>query len=291
MAKNNTRSGLQERISWMTSAATTGTLAAAWAFTRTSRRREQALRKELGDEHELLQTVIDALPDSIVWKDRHSNVQGMNQALRDRLATYDVKATGSGRISDREMAEDVRAYVLAVEELEQQVLDTGQAVVGRQMSRPEADGSTSFVLRTAAPLTKEGAVVGVLSTTRNITEAVQMERSLADASRLESIGQLSAGVAHEINTPVQFVSDNTAFLQTSFATLLDAIGSLGEIAEGHDAEAVALIKKQADLDFLLEDIPDAIEQSSVGLLQFAQIVRAAPSRSAVTSGSTTLTSN
>ena len=262
------------RINWLTTVLSTGTLGAFWALSRRARRREQELRRRLSDEHKLLQTVIDALPESIVWKDTDSSVQGMNQALRDRLATYEIQANDSGRISEYDMAEKVSAYVLAVEEMEREVIETGVPVTGLQMTRPEADGSTSVVLRTATPLRKEGEVVGVLSTTRNVTEVVQLERSLADASRLESIGQLSAGVAHEINTPVQFVSDNTAFLDTTFATLVEVIESLGAIAAEHDAEAVEMIRKQADLEFLLEDIPDAVAQSREGLEQIAQIVRA-----------------
>jgi signal transduction histidine kinase len=111
------------------------------------------------------------------------------------------------------------------------------------------------VLRTVIPLRHGDEIVGVLSTTRDITDVVELERSLASARRLETIGQLSAGVAHEINTPVQYVTDNTAFLDHSFGNLLGAVRALSELAEVHDPEAVALIRKEADLDFLLEDIP------------------------------------
>ena len=261
-------------INWIPLAIGGCTVAIAWRLARRSRRREEMLLREISDERELIQTVIDALPESIVWKDTKSRVQGMNAALRKRMATYDVQAAPDSRISEHKMADEVAAYVAAVEEMEREVIETGEPVIDRQMTRPEADGSTSVVLRTAIPLCKEERTVGVLSTTRDITEVMELERSLASASRLESIGQLSAGVAHEINTPVQFVSDNTSFLDTSFTTLIDAISSLSELAETHEPKAVALVKKQADLDFLLEDIPDAISQSSEGLQQIAQIIRA-----------------
>ncbi len=238
------------------------------------RNREESLLDELHDERHLLQTIIDTLPESIVWKDTNQRMLGCNAALRDRFAVNKMEPPENGLISDCCMEDALARYVDEVEVLEREVMESGRPVVGRKMVRPEPDGGCSVVLRTAIPLHHDEEVVGVLSTTRDITSHVQLERSLASASRLESIGQLSAGVAHEINTPVQFVSDNTAFLDDSMGTLLGVIERLSELAAAHDPEGTALIRKEADLEFLLEDIPDAVSQSREGLGQIAQIVQA-----------------
>src|SRR6202034_105947 len=73
----------------------------------------------------------------------------------------------------------------------------------------------------------------------DITELRRLGRELAAAQKLESVGRLAAGVAHEINTPVQFVSDNVHFVRTSmtdvaavihaYRNLKDAAQSSGEI--------------------------------------------------------------
>jgi len=238
------------------------------------RQREAALLERISDEKQLIQTVIDAMPESIVWKDPHSRVRGFNAALGRRLKRHGIQPELRSRLSDSAMEPDLAAYIDEVERVESQVMDSGVAVTDLQMTRPEPDGSSRNVLRTVIPLRRNGVIDGVLSTTRDITEVVNLERSLASAQRLESIGQLSAGVAHEINTPIQYVSDNTAFLETSFTDLTQAVSSLCEIAERHDPEAVAQIAKEADLEFLLEDIPDAVRQSREGLDQIASIVRA-----------------
>jgi len=105
---------------------------------------------------------------------------------------------------------------------------------------------------------------------------------LLRGQKLESIGQLAAGVAHEINTPTQYVSDNAHFLQESFAELvelLDGIRSkVGEAsARGEESEtldAIAKVVAESDLEYLLAEVPKSLEQSIDGLGRIATIVRA-----------------
>ncbi|MGA9595821.1 MAG: ATP-binding protein, partial [Acidimicrobiia bacterium] len=235
---------------------------------------EASLLQQISSEKQLMQTVIDALPDSIGWKDTNSRVLGLNEALRRRMERHGSHLSIGQRVSEAGLTGDTADYVASVEALERKVMETAEPVTNLQMQRPELDRRPTQVLRTVIPLRHGDEIVGVLSTTRDITDVVELERSLASARRLETIGQLSAGVAHEINTPVQYVTDNTAFLDHSFGNLLGAVRALSELAEVHDPEAVALISKEADLDFLLEDIPDAVRQSREGLDQIARIVRA-----------------
>ena len=59
----------------------------------------------------------------------------------------------------------------------------------------------------------------------DITDRKQLESQLMQAKKMESIGQLAAGIAHEINTPAQFVGDNTRFVQDAFSDLMELSGS------------------------------------------------------------------
>ena len=111
---------------------------------------------------------------------------------------------------------------------------------------------------------------------------ILLHTQLAHAQKLESIGQLAAGIAHEINTPTQFVSDNTRFLQSAFpklqiiltryARLLRASRS-GSLSPQLIDEVEAAIKT-AKLEFLCEQIPEAISDTLEGLERVTQIVRA-----------------
>lgn len=115
----------------------------------------------------------------------------------------------------------------------------------------------------------------------DITERKLLERQLAQAQKLRSIGQLASGIAHEINTPTQYVGDNVRFLQEAFDRFLELIDSQNAvIAElGADSGPAAFRRlaescARADLDYLREEVPAAVRQTLEGVERIARIVRA-----------------
>ena len=103
---------------------------------------------------------------------------------------------------------------------------------------------------------------------QRLREQEAARQQLLQAQKLESIGQLAAGIAHEINTPTQFIGDNLRFLADAFAdlqSLWDAVGRL--------PAAAASIPETLDLPYLLEEVPRAIAQSLEGVERVANIVR------------------
>lgn len=116
----------------------------------------------------------------------------------------------------------------------------------------------------------------------DITDRKNLELQLMQAKKMESIGQLAAGIAHEINTPAQFVGDNTRFIKDALGDLLDLSGSYRKLFDAVKNEAVTaeLIEevdasiKTADVEYLSEEIPAAIDQSLDGILRISNIVRA-----------------
>jgi PAS domain S-box-containing protein len=120
-----------------------------------------------------------------------------------------------------------------------------------------------------------------LAFVRDISERRELESQLRQAHKLEGIGQLAAGIAHEINTPTQFVSDNLTFLRDSWKAthkLLDLYRSTIRNAEPLLADGVAAeleeTERDLDLEFIVAEVPRAIEQSLDGAHRVAKIVRA-----------------
>ncbi|MBU0664263.1 MAG: response regulator [Proteobacteria bacterium] len=113
-------------------------------------------------------------------------------------------------------------------------------------------------------------------------EHEKLNIQLLQAQKLESVGRLAAGIAHEINTPIQFISSNIAFLKEAFKESSHLITSLLELLESIKNGTVteAQIKQNDDIlahldwDYLQEEIPRAIDQSNDGLQRVASIVQA-----------------
>ncbi len=120
----------------------------------------------------------------------------------------------------------------------------------------------------------------------------RLEKALADlqstqtrllqAHKLEAIGQLAAGIAHEINTPTQYVTDNVAFLSRAFEKLCDLVIASRELlaaTKAGESSPEALARVEATLgsdriDYILVEAPKAFEQSMDGLHRVASIVAA-----------------
>ncbi len=115
-----------------------------------------------------------------------------------------------------------------------------------------------------------------------IVQRVRVQQELAQAQKLESMGHLAAGIAHEINTPAQYVGDNIRFLQETYggvARLLHTLGDLltaaraGSLSDALLAAAEAAVQ-EVDLAYVTDEAPKAIGQSLEGIERIASIVRA-----------------
>jgi PAS domain S-box-containing protein len=114
---------------------------------------------------------------------------------------------------------------------------------------------------------------------RDISSRKAMEQQLLRAQKLEAVGQLAAGIAHEINTPTQYVGDNIRFLKDSFReilALIERLRQLGDTATDGRILSADLGKalQETDTDYLLAEVPTAIDQSIDGVDRVSKIVRA-----------------
>ncbi|HLJ96548.1 MAG TPA: ATP-binding protein [Gemmataceae bacterium] len=167
------------------------------------------------------------------------------------------------------------------------VLDCGRMMSEKRIenvpyTRP--NGERGYLNLTITPIPREGKSTpsDVLVLGEDRTEQRALEAQLVQAQKLESIGHLAAGIAHEINTPIQYVGDNVRFVFDAFQDLQEVLQSharlLATARQGpiptEVLETMEALWQRADVDYLVAEIPQAVEQSLEGVASVARIVRA-----------------
>lgn len=112
----------------------------------------------------------------------------------------------------------------------------------------------------------------------SLSETLQLaETELFQAQKMEAIGRLAAGVAHEINTPIQFVNDSIFFIDQSLSDLFGLVEELAACTDIADpqarAERVRKAKESFDFDYLKNHTPQAVARASEGISRVAEITR------------------
>ncbi len=183
---------------------------------------EKEIEQALARERDLLQALMDNLPDHIYFKDARSRFTRINRAHARHLGL--PKPEDAIGKSDADYFPHGQARQKLVDE--QCLLATGQPILGL-VEKSDATTGDRWVSSTKVPIYgPDGKITGLVGISRDITaikaaerERQMMELQLRQAQKLESIGQLAAGIAHEINTPTQYVGDNTRFVKDSFAAI------------------------------------------------------------------------
>lgn len=129
---------------------------------------------------------------------------------------------------------------------------------------------------------RSGEIVAVVGFMHDITRRKRLQEELHQARKLQSVGQLAAGIAHEINTPLQYISDNVQFVRESLRELPTVISTCQSLLESCQAgvpspERIAEVQAvfaETDIEFLLRETPEAVEQSLEGIGRVTEIVRA-----------------
>ena len=223
----------------------------------------QDLATALAHERTLLRTMIDLIPAFIYAKDVGSRFIAMNAALARNMGTVGADAIGK---TDFDFFTPELAKKFYSDE--QALIKSGTAIIDLEEPGFDAVTGQARTVRTSkVPLRDEnGEVIGIIGVGFDITERKIAEQRLAAGEHLESIGRLAAGVAHEINTPIQYLNDSVYFIRDAMQDLL-----------AHNAKLVAMLPEppevDEDIEDLKKDLPPALDRVVDGLARIAEIVR------------------
>jgi PAS domain S-box-containing protein len=158
------------------------------------------------------------------------------------------------------------------------VIESGNTVIEDEAVFVTRTGKRLGVAYASAPLEEEGKRRAAIISFRSIEALQEAQRESLQSSRLASVGQLAAGIAHEINTPIQYVGDNLRFIKDGFA-------SLDKVVKGVEArmddgaipapivDSLRALFEDCELAYLLEELPVATSQSLEGVARVSHIVR------------------
>ena len=236
--------------------------------------------RSLRDERALLESVISTIPFHVYWRNADLQITGCNSAFAHWIGCeHPSDVIGK----DESLSDIIPSDLLSLFTEDSSILEKGHQILHDEREFARHDGSTTTIQVSKLPLVDDqGKLHGLLGGFVDITEIKKLQTQLHQAQKLESIGQLAAGIAHEINTPAQYVGDNTRFLQNEFTGLLKVIDQYAEHlnTEGPQIsweDRFRLIRatlEEVDYEFIREEIPQAITQSIEGIDRITGIVKA-----------------
>ncbi len=226
--------------------------------------------------HVLYDTLIEATGMGYVITDAKGLVIDANLKYVQMTGRQTLQEIQGESVLEWTSAEDRLRY--------QQVLSSCRQAEGVrhfQISMQSPNGGVRDVEINASPvrIDEEDRIVALCSDV-SVRKVVETRR--AQAQKLEAIGQLAAGIAHEINTPTQFVGDNVRFLGESVQTLLGIVEHQRELLEDYrkgrrnpaaDYDA-SPFDERAKLEYLFEEVPMAVQQTIEGITRVSNIVSA-----------------
>lgn len=241
------------------------------------------MNQDLIERERASRSILEATGDGIIILDESAKIEMFNRAAQLIFGYMEDSALGHSIAEILRFEDEDEDFLDYVEASTHEPVCTLHETIGIQ-----SDGSTFPIELTISKVEFSGRVK-VIVCVRDIAnrleaeqEWINMDIQLRQAQKLEAIGQLAAGIAHEINTPIQFVGDNTRFIRDSFAELEKYAEVMDRLAAAAKQGAVPpelftevdQVAAEIDYNYLREEIPLAIDQSMEGIERVAGIVRA-----------------
>ena len=239
---------------------------------------QKQVEQSLQNEKEELNVTLRNIRDGVISTNFKDEIVLINQAVTEITGWSEKEVNGKSIIDFFELLKTDYTSFAGKSKVstifgmhEDNLLATSEA-----LEIESKDGSKKIIYYSSAKVTDyDGSLRGFVYVLKDITQQAKIEGQLQLSQKMEAVGQLAAGIAHEINTPMQYIMDNTMFLKDSFNGLKDYISCVNEnVAQVTENDNVISKKDEIDLDFLLEEIPAAISQTETGIERVSKIVMA-----------------
>lgn len=245
---------------------------------RRAERERARLLEELERRQALLEAIFDTAADAILVFDTQSNIVRANRSAEQVFAVQSGELIG--QLLNRFIGNDSASTAMAKIHRAMKSAPGGVLFRNTNVRAVRSDNSAFEAELSVSKAFIQGDVI-FTAILRDVSDRSRLEEQLSRAQKLESIGQLSAGIAHEINTPMQFLGDNIEFLNQCAGRLFTVVDLYRELLEGttpvdwqERRAQVRRIANKCRFDHIREQFPKAIEDCREGIQRTVKIVKA-----------------
>jgi PAS domain S-box-containing protein len=218
--------------------------------------------------------LLAAIPSILIGVDAENKISLWNGRAE---AVFDIERAGVLSLPLVDCG--VRWDWIRIKDALQQCRSRGNPLEVHDIRYTQADGKQGFLDITVTPFADDDSL---LLLAQDMTARKALEGQLAQAQKLEAVGQLAAGIAHEINTPTQYIGDNIEFVQVSLDRLKTVFDQCQRLLNAGKNNAITAdmitelenVSRQMKVSYLLEELPIATQEAMDGVARVTAIVTA-----------------
>ncbi|MBN2282067.1 MAG: response regulator [Candidatus Marinimicrobia bacterium] len=221
-----------------------------------------------------LTAMLNGSPDGIVVLDEKGNFIQLNPAFREMFGMNDQQVTGK---NIKTLFDPFNLNGTGINIFEEINL---KGKYYFELTNLKVSDHKLNLSITGASLSKDIQVNGYLLICKNINQRIEMETQMQSLSKMESIGRLAAGIAHEINSPIQFIRNNADFISDSMKSILHFTKKINllvdddQIKLDEKREVIKTDIEELDLEFINDEMQNAISESIEGINRITKIINA-----------------
>lgn len=237
----------------------------------------ESAQKDLKKTHQELDKIFNTAIDGIMVIDKKLNIHKINNSLLEFLNINNDDALNKKCYSvlKSDLCNTLDCPIYKISKKITKYTNSNVTIHTKSGDKKCTISSSPFFIN-------KDEFVGIVSSVHDLTEYNAMQTKLLQSQKLLSIGQLAAGIAHEINTPTQYVGDNVRFFKQSFEEILELLKKtdtlIAQIESGNPdprlVNEIVELKQNIGIEFLATEIPSAIDQTLDGIERIAKIVLA-----------------